>query len=132
MSVPEIKFGCVVLDCPDPYALAQFYSELLGWSIAEEDEPGADWVTVEPPDGGVEICFQQDPEYQPPTWPSNERPQMLHLDFDVRNIDDHHERALKLGARVLNDEPDTFRVYADPAGHPFCLCWGWTLREQAG
>src|SRR3954464_8799418 len=35
-------------------------------------------------------------------------------------------RAAGLGAvkeAEDGDAPDTFQVYADPAGHPFCLCW---------
>ncbi|TKG73594.1 VOC family protein [Prauserella endophytica] len=117
-----VKFGCVALDCPDPYGLAGFYGELLGWKIHDENKPGDRWVTLVNPDGGADICFQEDPAYRPPTWPSNERAQMLHLDFDVPDIDAEHHRVLDLGARLLDDEPKTFRVYADPAGHPFCLC----------
>jgi hypothetical protein len=36
---------------------------------------------------------------------------------------------MSLGAKVLKpaaadvDSDDNFQVYADPAGHPFCLCW---------
>ncbi|EMD25724.1 VOC family protein [Amycolatopsis azurea] len=35
---------------------------------------------------------------------------------------------MALGASVLkkaagNTTGDDFQVYADPAGHPFCLCW---------
>ncbi|MFC4001779.1 VOC family protein [Prauserella oleivorans] len=117
-----ITLGVVALDCPDPYALATFYGELLGWRIAEGDQPGDRWVDLVNPDGGTGIAFQQDPDYQPPTWPSNERAQMLHLDFTVPSIDAEHQRVLDLGARLLDDTPETFRVYADPAGHPFCLC----------
>lgn len=116
----NIKFSCVALDCPDPRGLAEFYSQLLGWEI--EPDPDGTWVTLTNPDGGPDICFQEDPEYQPPTWPSNERAQMLHIDFDVPDIDAEQPRVLALGAKVLDDEPESFRVYADPAGHPFCLC----------
>lgn len=117
----DIKFGCVALDCPDPWALAQFYGELLGWQIDPRDKPDDPWVSLRNPDGGADICFQRDTEYQPPTWPSNERAQMLHIDFDVPDIDAEHERVLSIGARLLDDKPDTFRVYGDPDGHPFCL-----------
>ncbi|MGH3431687.1 MAG: VOC family protein, partial [Thermocrispum sp.] len=47
----EITFSCVALDCPDPYALAQFYGELLGWSIAEADKPVDEWGTLRNPNG---------------------------------------------------------------------------------
>ncbi len=117
-----IKFGCVALDCRDPWGLAQFYGQLLGWQVDAESSPDGDWVTLTNPDGGADICFQLDPEFQPSTWPSNERPQMVHIDFEVPDIDAEHRRVLELGAKLLDDEPTEFRVYADPAGHPFCLC----------
>jgi hypothetical protein len=70
----------------------------------------------------VKIEFQRVTGYRPPTWPEGERPQMLHLDFNVADLDAGHDRALQLGARLLADESPEFRVYTDPAGHPFCLC----------
>lgn len=118
----NVKFSAIALDCPDPWALAQFYAGLLGWKIAEEDEPDHPWVSLRNPDGGADICFQRDPDFQAPTWPSNERAQMLHLDFDVPDIDAEQPRVLELGARLLDNKPKNFRVFADPAGHPFCLC----------
>jgi hypothetical protein len=33
---------------------------------------------------------------------------------------------MTLGARLLKpaeDPADDFQVYADPAGHSFCICW---------
>ncbi|MGH3452233.1 MAG: VOC family protein [Haloechinothrix sp.] len=117
----EIKFGCVALDCPDPWALAQFYRHLLGWQIDKQDSPDDPWVSLRNPDGGADICFQQIPDYRPPTWPSSERAQMAHVDFDVPDIDAEHERVLAIGATLLDDKPESFRVYADPVGHPFCL-----------
>ncbi|PXY31959.1 VOC family protein [Prauserella muralis] len=118
----SVSFGAVALDCPDPWRLAGFYRELLGWQIHEDEGPDSDWVTLLNPDGGPDIAFQRDPDYLPSTWPSNERAQMLHIDFTVPDIDAEHDRVLGLGARLLDDKPETFRVYADPDGHPFCLC----------
>ncbi|KID32318.1 lactoylglutathione lyase family protein [Prauserella sp. Am3] len=118
----SLSLGCVALDCPDPYRLAGFYGRLLGWEVRSGDTPADDWVTLVNPDGGADLSFQRDPEYRPSTWPSNELPQMAHLDFDVSDLDAEHERVLALGARLLDDGPETFRVYADPDGHPFCLC----------
>jgi len=117
-----ITFGCVALDCPDPWDLAEFYGQLLGWQVHPDSKPDDDWVELSNPVGGADICFQRDPEFRGSTWPSKERPQMLHIDFEVPDIDAEHQRVLQLGARLLDDKPETFRVYADPAGHPFCLC----------
>ncbi|EID54035.1 VOC family protein [Saccharomonospora xinjiangensis] len=118
---PSIRLSCVVLDCPDPAVLARFYGELLGWQADEPRDEGR-WVTLRNPEGGVHLAFQRDPDFQPPTWPSRERPQMLHLDLDVTDVETYHRRALELGATLLQDPPRDFAVYADPAGHPFCLC----------
>ena len=44
---------------------------------------------------------------------------------DVEALARTHERALSLGARVLldrtDDEDEPLWVYADLAGHPFCI-----------
>jgi catechol 2,3-dioxygenase-like lactoylglutathione lyase family enzyme len=112
-------FGSVCLDCPDPAALARFYRALLDW-----DEPKIEdgWVTLINPQGGARLEFQRVDDYHAPEWPSPEKPQQAHLDLDVTDLEAAHERALGLGARLLDDSPKTFRVYADPVGHPFCLC----------
>ncbi|WP_019815065.1 VOC family protein [Saccharomonospora saliphila] len=115
---------CVVLDCRDPYELARFYARLLGWAIEDRATPGDDWVVLVNPDGGADLAFQLDPEHQPSTWPSRERAQMLHLDLEVADLDEGHRHAVEVGARPLDTAPETFRVYADPAGHPFCLVRG--------
>ncbi|SHE50889.1 VOC family protein [Streptoalloteichus hindustanus] len=122
-----LKVNGVMLDCRDPLELARFYSALLGWPTIEG---GADdeWVTLHDPAGGPSVCFQRSPNYEPPTWPNPERQQMLHLDIDVDDLVSGHEHALRVGARPLEIrklEPGSgFNVYADPAGHPFCLVAG--------
>jgi hypothetical protein len=122
-----LRLCAIALDCPDPRALAEFYGRLLGWQI---DEAASDdrWVELADPAGGAPLAFQLDPEYLPSTWPDRERPQMMHVDVRVRSLDEGHERALAAGARPLPQPPDRldadFRVYADPVGHPFCLCAG--------
>jgi catechol 2,3-dioxygenase-like lactoylglutathione lyase family enzyme len=108
----------VVLDCPDPQALAAFYSELLGLPITRVD---GDWVDIS---DGKTIClsFQHAPDHQPPRWPDPAFPQQFHLDVMVDDLDQAEPKVLALGATRLPGQGSTFRVYADPAGHPFCLC----------
>jgi predicted enzyme related to lactoylglutathione lyase len=118
-AVPTL--GVVALDCPDPVALAGFYRAVLEWDAPEVAEDGH-WVTLANPAGGAGIAFQRVPDYRPPAWPSAENPQQLHLDLTVTDLEAAHERVLGLGAKLLDDGPETFRVYADPVGHPFCLC----------
>ncbi|GAB3009461.1 VOC family protein [Amycolatopsis acidiphila] len=113
-------FRCVVLDCPDPRALADFYAALLDWGEPEAD-PDGHWVDLPGP-GGVKISFQCVENYRPPQWPGQDVPQQLHLDLGVTDLVAGRERALSVGAKLLDDRGTTFHVYADPVGHPFCLC----------
>ena len=56
MSEPPIGWiREVVLDGPDPWALAQFWAGLLGGTPVEW-YPG--WVTLEPPPHGQRLSFQ--------------------------------------------------------------------------
>ena len=115
MSVPTLS--TVVLDCPDPRALADFYAKLLDWPTIEGDD---DWVTIK--NGDARIDFQRIDDYATPTWPGGDKPQMLHLDFSVDDLAAGQERAVALGAQVLDESSTSYHVLADPAGHPFCLC----------
>jgi catechol 2,3-dioxygenase-like lactoylglutathione lyase family enzyme len=127
----------VVLDGTDVRLLAEFYRRLLGWRYRPGDEPppagepdpeGEDWLALRDPAGGVQVAFQQVASLPEATWPEGPVPQQLHLDLTVpttADLDLQHERALALGARLLEDDADNpeepLRVYADPAGHPFCI-----------
>lgn len=112
------RFALAALDCPDPRALAAFYAAITGW---EPDCDDSDWVELRS-DGGPTLAFQRAPRHQPPNWPSDDHPQQAHLDFEVPDLDAGEERVLALGARKAEVQPGTtFRVYLDPAGHPFCL-----------
>ncbi|WP_336050583.1 VOC family protein [Streptomyces sp. CA2R101] len=119
----HITLGVVALDCPDPRALADFYADMLGWRVTEEDE---DWVEIAGPDGRT-LAFQRVAEgYRPPQWPGQDMPQQLHLDFDVprAKIDEAERTIVALGAKLVQHDEgkQSWRVYLDPAGHPFCLC----------
>ncbi|MER5944894.1 VOC family protein [Streptomyces sp. NPDC001904] len=116
------RLGAIVLDCPDPLALARFYAELLGGTPAPDPEE-ADWVDLKVP-GGPALAFQEAPGYVPPPWPSVGGAQQFHLDLAVGDLDAGEKEVLALGATVLDNEDRTrsWRVYADPVGHPFCLC----------
>jgi hypothetical protein len=120
---PVARMRSVVLDCPDPLALAEFYRVLVGGEITSADD---DWVVLVV--DGWRLAFQLAEDFAAPTWPTGERPQQFHLDVTVDDIETAEPRALALGATKHDVQPgeadgDTFRVYLDPAGHPFCLCW---------
>jgi catechol 2,3-dioxygenase-like lactoylglutathione lyase family enzyme len=116
------RFSVVALDCPDAPALAEFYSRITGWP-ARRTFDDDDWIQLDPPDGhGAAIACQQVPDHRPPEWPGAEHPQQVHLDFDVPDLDAAEEQVLAAGARKHEVQPGkTFRVFLDPAGHPFCL-----------
>jgi catechol 2,3-dioxygenase-like lactoylglutathione lyase family enzyme len=112
-------FSVVALDCREPRALAEFYSALTGAPVERTDD---DWVQLAAT-GGVSLAFQLAPGHVPPQWPGEEQPQQIHLDFDVPDLDAGEQQVLALGARKHEVQPGrNFRVYLDPAGHPFCLC----------
>jgi predicted enzyme related to lactoylglutathione lyase len=107
-----------VIDCPDPGALARFYGTLLDWKV----DVSADWADIRA-DSGQCISFQQVEGYRPPQWPSQETPQQMHIDVIVDDLDVAEAAVLELGATKHEHQPGTtFRVFLDPAGHPFCLC----------
>ncbi|MEV0156412.1 VOC family protein [Micromonospora sp. NPDC050686] len=118
------RLRSVVIDTPDPRGLAAFYAELLGLPLVEEGSDGDDWVVLGgPPGHQPRIAFQKALDLRPPAWPDPSRPQQFHLDVTVDDIDVAEKKALGLGARRLPGEGEGWRVYADPSGHPFCLCW---------
>jgi hypothetical protein len=130
-KAPKPILDLIILDCPDALELGRFYAELLGWSM--EDGSDRDWVTLSPPGGGVSaenpdgrpsLAFQRIDDWVTPTWPGGSHPQQFHLDFSVGDIDAAEPAVLALGARRHDHQPSKdggFRVFLDPAGHPFCL-----------
>ena len=91
------KLQAVALDCPDPVRLAEFYAELLGGRVVMEPED-PDWVEVVGFEG-TPLAFQRVDGYRPPSWPGQEHPQQVHLDFDVDDIEADEKQVLELGAR---------------------------------
>ena len=116
--MPIATLDVVVLDTPAPLALATFYQAILGGTV---EDSGEGWVELHGP--GVKVAFQEAPDLVPPTWPSPDHSQQFHLDLNVPDLEVAESQVLALGARALDTRPDrSFRVYADPTGHPFCLC----------
>jgi hypothetical protein len=127
----------VVLDTTDARALAEFYRKLLGYVYRTGDEPpgegqaderGQDWLVIHHPSGLPRVAFQQVRSLKRSTWPEDDIPQQLHLDTTVptrAELEIQHARALDLGATLRydrsHDPQEPLRVYADPAGHPFCI-----------
>ena len=111
--MPIGRLHHVILDCPDPLELATFYSRLLGMPITYADE---DFVVVAMSDRASGLAFQRSPDQRPATWPDPAVPQQIHLDVMVEDVPGSYDAVLALGATRLGGD-----VFADPAGHPFCL-----------
>jgi catechol 2,3-dioxygenase-like lactoylglutathione lyase family enzyme len=112
------RYPSVVIDCPDAAALATFYGALLDWRVDASDG----WADIRA-DNGQCFSFQQVADYSPPQWPAQQAPQQMHIDVMVDDLDVGESAVLGLGATKHEHQPGTtFRVFLDPAGHPFCLC----------
>jgi catechol 2,3-dioxygenase-like lactoylglutathione lyase family enzyme len=123
-----IRYSLTALDCPDPLALATFYSRVTGLAIAPttQEPPDVTWVELVHP-GAPTLAFQRVASYVAPTWPEGPVPQQLHLDFEVDDLDEGERAVRAAGATRAAVQPgetggeDHFRVFLDPVGHPFCL-----------
>jgi len=119
----KIARQVVVFDAADLAAESAFWAGMIGGTVL----PDADWHMVVV-DRDMRIGVQLAPNHVPPEWPDG-APQQIHLDLWVDDLAAAHDLAMSLGARLLKaaddlDAREGFQVYADPAGHPFCLCWG--------
>jgi hypothetical protein len=113
------RYPGIVIDCPDPHALAAFYAAMLDY---KKVEPSPGWADIRGPEGQC-ISFQPVEDYTAPDWPTQQTPQQMHLDVIVDDLDIGEAAVLELGATKPQHQPGTsFRVFLDPAGHPFCLC----------
>ncbi|MFF3614868.1 VOC family protein [Streptomyces sp. NPDC002580] len=119
------KLQCLVLDCTDVVGLARFYQSLLGGEVNRPDPRWSlddGWATLHT-DAGFVVAFQRVEAHRPPRWPDPAHPQQFHLDLGVEDLDQAQGEVLDRGATLL-DEGDGkrgWRIFADPAGHPFCL-----------
>lgn len=127
-----------VIDTTDVRGLAEFYRQFLGLSYRPGDEPPADgrpdeadWLVLVDADGGRQLAFQQVERLEQTTWPHDDVPMQMHLDFTLPSLSElgrQRERAESLGARLIldrtGDEEEPLYVLADPSGHPFCIFVG--------
>ena len=132
MTQPRTRVGAVTIGAPNPRALAAFYAQLLGWTVAQEygprpgDPPEGGWAQLVPPcpDAGPRLNFEFEQVYVPPVWPSvaGEQQIMEHLDIGVEDLEAAVAWAIAAGAKLAEYQPqEHVRVMLDPAGHPFCL-----------
>lgn len=117
----EIILGNVMVDCADEKRLQRFYGELLGWEMCELFARPAVRSS-----NGIVFLFIEEPEYVSPVWPeeAGRQQKQMHFDFQVDDVSEAVERAIKLGALKADNQygGEHFVTMLDPAGHPFCLC----------
>lgn len=118
-NTPTYRYAAVTFDCPEPAALARFYTEVLGLPeifsnerfvlLGREDAPG--------------LGFNRLDDYQPPTWPDPTQEKQAHMELGVDDLDAAQTHLVSLGAVAPSTQPapDRWRVLLDPAGHPFCI-----------
>lgn len=140
MNVVRPELCQIVIDTTDARGTAEFWRQLLGLvyrpgheppPAGQDDVAGRDWLNLFERDGSPRLAFQQVASLPPTTWPEDTVPQQLHLDLmvdDRADLDAVHDRVLALGGRLRLDRSDdpgeALRVYADPAGHTFCVFVG--------
>lgn len=115
------RLSGIALECRDPARLADFYSRLTAWPIVYSDP---DWYSVgESERAEFHLSFQRSPGHRPPAWPDPASSMQLHLHFRVDDLDETERTVLALGGTKFDHQPhpERSRVFADPAGHPFCL-----------
>jgi catechol 2,3-dioxygenase-like lactoylglutathione lyase family enzyme len=116
-----------VIDCPNPRVLAAFYAELLGMHVVEDS---VEWVVLGRQPGMRELAFQKAEPWVAPRWPDPEHP-LVHLDIRVDDVDAAERTVLSAGATRAAGTPESgYRVFRDPAGHPFCLTYGPSRRQD--
>ena len=123
----NIKLEGTTLNAPDALALARFYAEITGGVASGTSH----WAAVTGPNGS--IGFQQVQDFQPPQWPGSDM--RMHLDFLVDDLAATGARVIAAGAKLLDYQPNSDHcfVYADPAGHPFCLStWDTETAARGG
>jgi predicted enzyme related to lactoylglutathione lyase len=113
------RLAMINLDCAEPPVLAAFYAQVLGWDVTHSQ---AEYAMVS--DGTTNLGFGKVSDYVAPGWPAEVAPKRYHLDFYVEDLDKAEEQALALGATKASEQPNPqrWRVFLDPAGHPFDLC----------
>lgn len=120
-----------VFDASDLDAESAFWAAVFNGYVIKDSE----WHSVIDEFGEWRLGIQLNPTHSRPEWPNGVQQQQIHLDFHVENLQAAHQFVIERGATLLQeseelDSAEGFQVYADPAGHPFCIGWGQPTSEQ--
>ena len=122
-----LTLQCITVDAHNPKALAEFWAEVLGWSVGEDGDDIGWWIERELNDPNKtdfpEILFLKVPD-------TKIVKNRLHFDLCPDNQEVEVTRLEKLGAKKIDigqsaDPDTTWVVMADPEGNEFCI-----LRER--
>ena len=115
----SLRLSHTTRDALDPYAIAEFWRQLLDWSITEADtyKPGSDECYLTSPHGYT-VLFYRVPD-------AKTVKNRAHMDLAPEDStrDEQVERALDLGATLVDDRREDlgWAVMADPEGNEFCI-----------
>ncbi|WP_372351152.1 VOC family protein [Streptomyces sp. KL116D] len=122
MPISPITLTSVIIDAADIETEGAFWHRLLGGSVHRT--PTHHFIQAP---GLPVVVVQSAPGHVAPSWPDGTSQQM-HLDFGVQDLATADRTATEAGAIRLRpteestpEGPTGSRVYASPAGHPFCL-----------
>lgn len=123
----DISRQVIVFDAADLDAESAFWAGVLDGEVIAD--PDGSWHSVVDGDGEWRMGFQLAPGHVAPDWPDGAQGQQVHLDLHVEDVRTAHAQVMELGATLLQaaddlDAAEGHQVYADPAGHPFCIGWG--------
>jgi predicted enzyme related to lactoylglutathione lyase len=123
MAIATLKM--ITLDSSDSRRDARFWSEVLGWTVAHEQD---EYAMLTGPDGFA-VGFGTITDHAAPAWPNDRGTKQFHFDLAVDDLDKGAAACVELGATLPDEQPgETWRVLLDPSGHPFCLTlaanWG--------
>ncbi|MEV6149743.1 VOC family protein [Nonomuraea sp. NPDC052129] len=110
----------VTIDCTEPYELGTFWSQVTGWPLSDEDEPGDPEVLVVAPSPVPGLLFIRVPE-------GKTVKNRIHFDWmpTDRTRDEEVERIISLGAKLHEDHRKAdgrgWVTLRDPEGNEFCV-----------
>ena len=115
MTDTHARVGAIMIDCHDPDALMEFWSEIVGIEVAQT-YPGYIFGT-KLPGNHIRIAFQQVPE-------DKTIKNRIHLDLNHPSPEELISKVVELGGSRLTDHEISgfhWTVLADPEGNEFCV-----------
>ena len=121
----------IVLDAADLESESHFWAKVLNARVLRDD----DWHSIVDDTYEWRMGIQLNPNHVRPEWPTGNQQQQIHIDLHVEDPHGSHNELMAAGATVLEestslDSDNGHRVYADPAGHPFCMGWGHPTADE--